>query len=127
MLNLAAVVGAADEAGGDVGVVCAGVQGTLALGHAFVAGRIVQALGAERLGPAEAAVRLAARWGGAEGARPAARSGAARRSGTRRRVRTLRESAPHREEALPFCARESVLDVLPRFVGMHGAAAEVVA
>ena len=116
LLNLAAVTEAAREAGEDVVVVCAGVQGTLALDDAFVAGRIVESLDAERLDAAEAAVRLAASWSGAEEAFRASRSG-----------RNLLENAPHLEEDLPFCARESVLDVLPRFARMNGHAAEVVA
>ncbi len=116
MLNLAAVVGAAREAGEDVVVVCAGVQGTLALDDAFVAGRIVESLDAERLDAAEAAVRLARSWSGPEEAFRASRSG-----------RNLLENAPQLEEDLPFCARESVLDVLPSFARMNGHAAEVVA
>ena len=48
LLNLDAIVEAAREAGDDVVVVCAGVQGTLALDDAFVAGRIVELLGWER-------------------------------------------------------------------------------
>jgi len=116
MLNLDVVVGAAREAGEDVVVVCAGVQGTLALDDAFVAGRIVESLDAERLDAAEAAVRLAASWSGPEEAFRASRSG-----------RNLLENAPQLEEDLPFCARESVLDVLPRFARMNGHAAEVVA
>jgi 2-phosphosulfolactate phosphatase len=116
MLNLDVVVGAAREAGEDVVVVCAGVQGTLALDDAFVAGRIVESLDAERLDAAEAAVRLAASWNGPEEAFRASRSG-----------RNLLENAPQLEKDLPFCARESVLDVLPRFARMNGHAAEVVA
>ncbi len=58
LLNLSAVVEAARAAGDDVVVVCAGVQGTLALDDAFVAGRIVDELGWERTDAAEAATRL---------------------------------------------------------------------
>jgi phosphosulfolactate phosphohydrolase-like enzyme len=33
---------------------------------------------------------------------------------------------PGLEEDIAFCARESILDVVPRFAGMVGSAAEVV-
>jgi phosphosulfolactate phosphohydrolase-like enzyme len=97
-------------------VVCAGVQGELALDDAFVAGRIVEELRWERTDAAEAAARLVSTWGGADEAFRASRSG-----------RNLLENAPDLEEDLAFCARESVLDVVPRLNGMHGVAAEIVA
>ena len=114
LLNLTAVVDAARHAGEDVVVVCAGVQGTLALDDAFVAGRIVELLGWERTDAAEAAARLVTTWGGAEEAFRASKSG-----------RNLLENAPELEADIPFCARESVLDVVPRFVSMHETAAEI--
>ena len=114
LLNLAAVVESVRESGEDVIVVCAGVQGTLALDDAYVAGRIVSKLGWERSDAAEAAVRLAATWSGAEEAFRASKSG-----------RNLMENAPELEEDLPFCARESVLDVVPRLVAMRAEAAEI--
>ena len=114
LLNLAAVVESVRESGEDVIVVCAGVQGTLALDDAYVAGRIVSKLGWERSDAAEAVVRLAATWSGAEEAFRASKSG-----------RNLMENAPELEEDLPFCARESVLDVVPRLVAMRAEAAEI--
>ena len=57
LLNLSAVVGAARAAGQDALVVCAGVQGTLALDDAYVAGRIVELLAWNRTDAAEAAAR----------------------------------------------------------------------
>ena len=63
---------------------------------------------------AEAAARLMATWGGADEAFRASKSG-----------RNLLENAPELEEDLAFCARESVLDVVPRLIGMHGVAAEI--
>ena len=114
LLNLAAVVDASREAGEDVVVVCAGVQGTLALDDAFVAGRIVELLDWERTDAAVAAARLAATWSGAEEAFRASKSG-----------RNLMENAPELEEDIPFCARESVLDVVPRLVAMRDGAAEI--
>lgn len=114
LLNLAAVVGAAREAGEDVVVVCAGVQGTLALDDAFVAGRIVELLGWERTDAAVAAERLAGTWSGAEEAFRASRSG-----------RNLMENAPELEPDIAFCARESTLDVVPRLVALSDGAAEI--
>jgi 2-phosphosulfolactate phosphatase len=114
LLNLSAVVEAARAAGEDVVVVCAGVQGTLALDDAFVAGRIVELLGWERTDAAEAAARLVSTWSGAEEAFRASKSG-----------RNLMENAPELEPDLPFCARESVLDVVPRLVAMREGAAEI--
>jgi 2-phosphosulfolactate phosphatase len=116
LLNLAALVSAARAGGADVLVVCAGVQGELALDDAFVAGRIVQALDAERTDAAEVAARLATTWSGPEEALRASKSG-----------HNLLENAPELAADLAFCARESVLDVVPRFVGRHGSAAEIVA
>jgi 2-phosphosulfolactate phosphatase len=115
LLNLSAVVEGAREAAEDVVVVCAGVQGALALDDAFVAGRIVELLDSEHTDAAEAAVRLARSWDGADEAFRASKSG-----------RNLLENAPHLEGDLEFCAREGVLDVLPRFVRMHGVGAEIV-
>jgi 2-phosphosulfolactate phosphatase len=114
LLNVAAVVDASREAGEDVVVVCAGVQGTLALDDAFVAGRIVELLGWERTDAAVAAARLASTWSGAEEAFRASKSG-----------RNLMENAPELEEDIAFCARESVLDVVPRLVAMRDSAAEI--
>ncbi len=114
LLNLSTVVEATRAAREDVVVVCAGAQGTLALDDAFVAGRIVQLLGWERTDAAEAAARLVTTWSGAEEAFRASKSG-----------RNLLENAPELEEDIPFCARESALDVVPRFVGMRDGAAEI--
>jgi len=114
LLNLSAVVEFARGASEDVLVVCAGVQGELALDDAYVAGRVVQELACERTDAAEAAARLVTTWTGADEAFRASKSG-----------RNLLENAPELEDDIPFCARESVLDVLPRFVGMRGRAAEI--
>ena len=114
LVNLGAVVEAAREAGEDVVVVCAGVQGALALDDAFVAGRIVELLGWERTDASEAAARLAGTWSGAEDALRASKSG-----------RNLLENAPELEDDIAFCARESVLDVVPRLVALRDGAAEI--
>lgn len=114
LLNLSAVVETVRAAAEDAVVVCAGVQGTMNLDDTFVAGRIVDLLGWERTDAAEAAARLVRTWGDAEEAFRASKSG-----------RNLMENAPELEADLPFCARESVLDVAPRLVAMRDGAAEV--
>ena len=114
LLNLGAVVEAVRESGDDALVVCAGVQGTLALDDTFVAGRIVEELEWERSDAAEAAARLVLTWSGVDEAFRASKSG-----------RNLLENAPQLAEDLTFCARESVLDVVPRLQQMHGTAAEI--
>jgi 2-phosphosulfolactate phosphatase len=114
LLNLGAVVQAVRESEDDALVVCAGVQGTLALDDAFVAGRIVQELEWRRSDAAEAAARLVATWSGVDEAFRASKSG-----------RNLLENAPQLEDDLAFCARESVLEVVPRLRQMHGTAAEI--
>ncbi|MFO7573171.1 MAG: 2-phosphosulfolactate phosphatase [Gaiellaceae bacterium] len=114
LLNLSAVVAAARAPGEDVLVVCAGVEGALALDDAYVAGRIVELLGVGRTDSAEAAARLAATWSGAEEAFRASKSGC-----------KLLENAPQLEPDIPFCARESVLDVVPRLVSMRDGVAEI--
>lgn len=114
LLNLGAVVEAARAAEEDVLVLCAGVQGALALDDAYVAGRIARDLGWERTDAAEAAVRLAASFASAEEALRVSRSG-----------RNLLQTAPELTEDLGFCARESALPVAPRLVGLRDGAAEV--
>jgi 2-phosphosulfolactate phosphatase len=114
LLNVSAVVEAAREQGDDVLVVCAGVQGTPNLDDTYVAGRIAELLGWERTDAADVAARLVSTWSGAEEAFRASKSG-----------RNLMENAPELEADIPFCARESVLDVVPRLVGMREGAAEI--
>lgn len=114
LLNLAALVEEVRRAGDDAVVVCAGVQGTLTLDDAYVAGRIVELLGWRRTDASEAAARLTGTWGGADEAFRASKSG-----------RNLLENAPDLEEDIPFCARESVVDIVPRLRGMRGSAAEI--
>jgi 2-phosphosulfolactate phosphatase len=116
LLNLGAVVEAARAEGDDVLVVCAGVEGRPNLDDAYVAGRIAELLGCERTDAAEAAVRLVATWSGAEEAFRASRSG-----------RNLLENAPELEPDIAFCARESVLNVVPRLASLRNGIAEMVA
>jgi 2-phosphosulfolactate phosphatase len=114
LLNLDAVIEAARDHGDDVAIFCAGVKGSFALDDSYVAGRIVDRIGGDRSDAAEAAVRLAASYATAEEAFRASRSG-----------RNLISHGPELEADIPYCARESVLDVVPRLVGMHGVAAEI--
>lgn len=109
LLNLDAVVRAARERGEDVAVICAGYKGAFALDDAYCAGRLVQQLEAERSDAAVAAEVIASAY-------PNALVGL--------NARTY--GPPGLEEDIAFCARESVLDVVPRFAGMRGPAAEIV-
>lgn len=113
-LNLDAVTEAARAHGDDVAIFCAGVKGSFALDDSYVAGRIADRLGDDRSDAAEAAVRLAVSYSTAEEAFRASRSG-----------RNLISHGPELEADIPYCARESVLDVVPRFTGMQGVAAEI--
>jgi len=114
LLNLGAVTDVARAHGEDVAVFCAGVEGAFALDDAYVAGRVAERLGGERSDAAEAAVRLAGSYATAEAAFRASLSG-----------RTLIENDPGLEPDIPWCARESVLEVAPHLAGRHGVAAEI--
>jgi 2-phosphosulfolactate phosphatase len=110
LLNLGAVTGYAAQRGGDVAVVCAGFKSAFALDDAYCAGRIVALLDGERSDAALAAELVAASF-------PTALEGL--------KARTY--GPPGLEEDIAFCARESVLDVVPRLSRMVGKAAEIVA
>lgn len=114
LLNLAAVTEAARAPGDDVAIFCAGVKGAFALDDAYVAGRIAELLACERSDSAEAAARLAGTYTDAEEAFRASRSG-----------RNLINHGPELEADIGYCARESVLDVVPRLTGWQGVAAEI--
>jgi 2-phosphosulfolactate phosphatase len=109
LLNLDAVVRAASERGEDVAVICAGYKGAFAFDDAFCAGRFVQALAGERSDAAIAAGLIADAY-------PNPLDG----------INARTYGPPGLEEDIAFCARESVLDVVPRFAGMRGPAAEIV-
>jgi len=110
LLNLAAVAGAARELGGDVTVLCAGFQGAFALDDAYCAGRIVDLLPGIRSDAAIAAAVIADSF-------PSALAGL--------QARTY--GPPGLEADIAWCARESVLDVVPRLARLHGETAEVTA
>lgn len=108
LLNLGTLAATLRERGDDVTIVCAGYKGAFALDDAYCAGRIVSELGGT---PTDAAVasRLLA------DAFPDARSGLDART----------YGPPGLEADIAFCARESVLEALPRFTGRIGPAAEI--
>lgn len=112
LLNLEAVTARARELSDSVTVVCAGVLGGFTLDDACCAGRIVERLGGERTDAAEAAVRIAASFPTPiEGLR-LSRSG-----------RNL--TAAGLAADIELCARESVLDTVPRVVRIDGPAVEL--
>jgi 2-phosphosulfolactate phosphatase len=109
LLNLSAVAGrvAGDE---HTVVVCAGYKGAFALDDAYCAGRLVELVDGTPNDAAVAAALIA-------GAFPNALDGL--------NARTY--GPPGLEDDIAFCARVSVLDVVPRLAGMVGPAAEIVA
>jgi 2-phosphosulfolactate phosphatase len=110
LVNLDAVAAAAREREEDVAIVCAGFGGALALDDAYCAGRIVQLLDGDRTDGALAAEIVARAF-------PTASAGL--------NARTY--GPPGLEDDIAWCARESVLDVVPRLTRMVGAAGEVTA
>jgi 2-phosphosulfolactate phosphatase len=106
LLNLNAV--AEVGRGKDAVIVCAGFQGAFALDDAYCAGRIVQLLDSERTDAAIGAELVARAF-------PTAADGL--------NARTY--GPPGLEEDIAFCARENVLEVVPRLVGKVGPAAEI--
>jgi 2-phosphosulfolactate phosphatase len=108
LLNLDALVRHVAARGEDVAILCAGFKGAFALDDAYCAGRIVQELGAQRSDAAIAAELVARAF-------PDPHAGLTART----------YGPPGLDEDIRFCARESVLDVVPRFAGREGAAAVV--
>src|ERR687888_2632274 len=109
LLNLDAVARAAGAAA-EVAILCAGFKGAFAFDDAYCAGRIVVASGGERTDAAIAAALLAKAF-------PRALDGL--------NARTY--GPPGLEADIEWCARESVLDVVPRLAGVVDGAAEIVA
>ena len=110
LLNLSAVAAEVRGRGVDTAVFCAGFKGSFALDDAYCAGRIVDLVEAKRSDAALAAELIAGSFPGAHEALLARTYG-----------------PPGLEEDILFCSRESVLPVVPRFAGMVGPAAQVVA
>jgi 2-phosphosulfolactate phosphatase len=113
LLNLDAVVAAAREYEADVAIFCAGVKGAFTIDDAYCAGRIAELLGGELSDAAAAAVRIARSFETSEDGLQASHS-----------ARNLVEAGL--DEDIAFCARESVLDVVPRVAGSFGPAVELV-
>jgi 2-phosphosulfolactate phosphatase len=110
LLNLGAIAAELRERQEDVAVVCAGFKGRFAFDDAYCAGRIVELLDGGRSDAAVAASILAQAF-------PDAHSGLSART----------YGPPGLEEDIAFCARESVLDVVPRLAAIVGTAAEITA
>jgi 2-phosphosulfolactate phosphatase len=108
LLNLGAVVDWVRRRAADATIICAGYKGAFALDDAYCAGRFVAELGGARSDAAVAAELLA-------GAFPNPLDGL--------NARTY--GPPGLEEDIAFCARQSVLDVVPRYSGHVGAAVEI--
>jgi 2-phosphosulfolactate phosphatase len=108
LLNLGAVAAAVREREEDVAILCAGYKGAFALDDAYCAGRIVQRLDAVRGDGAIAAELIARTFPGADAGLNARTYG-----------------PPGLDEDIAFCAREDVLEIVPRFTGMVGTAAEL--
>lgn len=101
LLNARAVAAAAREAGGDVSIVCAGVEGAFATDDAYSAGLLVTLLGGERSDAATAAVRLCESFETAE-------------AGLRESQSARNLLAAKLEDDIAWCARIDSLTVVPR-------------
>ena len=108
LLNLEAVAHEVRRRGEDATVVCAGFQGGFALDDAYCAGRIGALHGGERTDAAIAAELVARAYPDAH---------------TPLLARTY--GPPGLEEDIAFCARESVLETVPRLARLVDGAAEV--
>ena len=108
LLNLDAVSAYARGRGQDVAVLCSGYKGAFAIDDAYCAGRIVRLVGGAGTDAAIAAEFVADRF-------PKAIDG----------INARTYGPPGLEEDIAWCAQESLLDVVPRFTRMVGAAAEI--
>jgi 2-phosphosulfolactate phosphatase len=109
LLNLEAVAAHARDSGADVSVFCAGYKGAFAIDDAYCAGRILQLVRGEPTDAAVAAIVIAERY-------PEAIDG----------INARTYGPPGLEEDVAWCSQVGVLDVVPRFSGMVGPAAEIV-
>ncbi|MGI9659549.1 MAG: 2-phosphosulfolactate phosphatase [Gaiellaceae bacterium] len=112
LLNLSAIAEAARDAGEDVSIVCAGVEGAFAMDDAYCAGRLVAELACEPTDAAHAAARISDSFETAEAGLRASQSG-----------RNL--LAAELEEDIAWCARADVLHLAPRVLGTTPLAVEV--
>ena len=111
LLNLDAVVAAA-RAADEVAILCAGVERAFAIDDAYVAGRIAAALDGEPDDAAVAAIRLARAFATAE-------------EGIGGGVSAANIRHAHLDADIPFCARESVLEIVPRVVARSETSVEI--
>ncbi len=102
LMNLAAVTEAA-RGNDDVAIFCAGVEGAFAVDDAYVAGRIASGLGGTPDDAGFAAIKLASAFATTEAGIGGGSS-----------AENIRNA--NLDEDIPWCARESVLDVVPRVV-----------
>jgi 2-phosphosulfolactate phosphatase len=102
LANLEAVLDAIPD--DDVTMVCAGTNGGMAFEDVYLAGLFVERLGGEPTDAALIAARLAAGYSDHEEALNAGAN-----------ARVLRETDQHAD--IEYCARESILDVVPRVTG----------
>jgi 2-phosphosulfolactate phosphatase len=108
LLNLSAAAGLARERGEDAIVLCAGYKDAFAIDDAYCAGRIVGLLEARRTDAAIAAAVIAERFlDPLDG------------------INARTYGPPGLEEDIDWVAQVDLLDVVPRFARMVGAAAEV--
>lgn len=112
LLNVGAVVRTAREAGEDVLIVCAGVEGAFAMDDAYCAGLLVTLLEGEETDAAHAAVRLSESFDSPEAGLRASQS-----------ARNL--LAAGLEEDIAWCARIDALGAVPRVVGTSALAVEI--
>jgi len=113
LLNLEALVAAVRADGADeLAILCAGVRGELCLDDAYVAGRIAELLDGDHTDSANAAIRLAHSFASAEDGLSVSQS-----------ARNLINA--NLAEDIAYCARESILPVVPRLVGAVGTGVEV--
>jgi 2-phosphosulfolactate phosphatase len=113
LLNLDALVEAVRKDGADeIGILCAGVCGELCLDDAYVAGRIAEQLDGDHTDSAAAAIRLARSFATAEDGLLVSQS-----------ARNLIDV--NLAEDISYCARESILPVVPRLAGAVGTGIEV--
>ena len=115
LLNLGAVVAAVRASGApDVAVLCAGVEGAFAIDDAYVAGVLAGALGGDPDDATVAATRLAGAFASdEEGIGGGVSAANIRRVGL--------------DDDIPWCARRSVLEVVPRVVGRTASTVELAA
>ena len=106
------LVGPVADGADELEILCAGSHGELCLDDAYVAGRIAQQLDGDHTDSAMVAIRLAQSFASAD-------------DGLRVSQSARNIVAAGLEEDIAFCARESVLPVVPRLIGTVGTGVEV--